>query len=504
VFQETIKTTQIRRFDGHLRRRRQLAVTACQLDHGLGRKRLVARQQTPQRFIHGGLALVGGVLQNPQIATARLCGTVFVAEPIIGHAETAVGKEVLAIAVVLEGPGLTHQLVDDVPVVDGMLVASHEPRQRIDLGSRKPDFHTVGIQPGFDLVADQATVHRVGIAVDVDQTAAVDVHRQAQATLLPLGRQRPQQRPLLGQPWLPVAVASVHDPLEKLHVVLDTVEVAAAAQIQGLIDRGLEMAMRRFIVAVLVRLANIDALAAQAVVFEQASITGLKFAFDRQIVDCRGEAVAAMPFGNATELPQGVLQTVRQGLEGLRGADGHRFPVRVGEHEVIHQMIEAFAEDGDSQSVHAGKVRGGQIAGEMHLAEHDGGWLPGGGAPMPDAAFEGAALARGQLSGTFGLQPIEQGFGVQARFRMEPCFDLRPQVRQRVLTRPIGPRLFERTGKHSQLAVFASGLLVHVGPPSRHCQTPVLFQVSKQLPYLPVADHCKPPVYKGVAIMVRA
>jgi hypothetical protein len=145
VFQETIKTTQIGRFDGHVRRRRKLCTCACQSNHGVGRKRLVLSQQTPQRVIHRRLAVAGGMLQNLQVGAAGDLGCVFIPQPVIGHPKTAVGEQVLAIAVVLEGAGLAHQLVDDVPIVDRVLVASHQPRQRVDLPSRVPDLHAVGV-----------------------------------------------------------------------------------------------------------------------------------------------------------------------------------------------------------------------------------------------------------------------------------------------------------------------------------------------------------------------
>jgi hypothetical protein len=189
VFQEIIKTTQIGCFHGHVRRRRQLRARAGQGDHGLGRERLLLSQQAPQGIVHGRLAVVGGVLQNPQVGAPRHFGSVFVLQPVVGHAKAAVGEQVLAITVVVEGARLAHQLVDDVPVVDRVLVAPDQPRQRVHLGSRVPDLHTFGMQPGFDFLADQTAVHRVGVAVDVDQAARVHAHRQPQATVLPLRRQ---------------------------------------------------------------------------------------------------------------------------------------------------------------------------------------------------------------------------------------------------------------------------------------------------------------------------
>src|SRR5208282_6928364 len=99
-----------------------------------------------------------------------------------------------------------------------------------------------------------------------------------------------------------------------------TGEVAAAAQQQRLVHSGLEVPMRGLAVAVFMRLANIDPLAAQPVMVQQPPIARLKLVFGRQIVDRRAQAVTAMPPGHSSEVPESVLQTIRQGLEGLRGA----------------------------------------------------------------------------------------------------------------------------------------------------------------------------------------
>lgn len=139
----------------------------------------------------------------------------FVSQSIIGQAKAAVGEQILAIAIVLKGAWLPHQLIDDVPIVDRVLVASDQPRQRIDVNSRVPEFHSVGMQPGFDFLTDQTAVDRVGVAVDVDQAARVHTHRQPQATVLPLRRKRPQCRQLFGVPLTPGRVTRSHHRLKE-------------------------------------------------------------------------------------------------------------------------------------------------------------------------------------------------------------------------------------------------------------------------------------------------
>lgn len=107
-----------------------------------------------------------------------------------------------------------------------------------------------------------------------------------------------------------IRVAHSHHLVEKLPVCVATAEVAAATQMQRLIHRVLEVSMRRLAVAVLVRLANIDPLAAQAVMVQQPAIACLKLALDRQVVDRRAQTVTPMPARHAPEFPQRVLQAV--------------------------------------------------------------------------------------------------------------------------------------------------------------------------------------------------
>lgn len=500
MFQEFIKTTQIGRFDGHVRRGRQLSAAAGQGNHGLSRERQVLHQQVTQSIVHRRLTVAGSVLQNPQVRPPRYFGSVFVVQSVVGHAKAAVGEQVLAIPIVVKRARLAHQLVDDVPVVDRVLVASHQSRQRVHLRSRVPDFHALGIQPGFHFLADQTAVERVRVAMNVDQAALVHAHGQPQGTVQPLRRQRVEHGHFGGVPFPARRVARGHQLLEKAPVFLATAEIPAAPQIQRLVHGRFEMPMRRLAVAVLVRLAHIDPLAGQAIVFQQPAIAGLKFALGRQVVDRRAQAVAAMPPRHAAEFPQRVLQAVGQGLERLRRAEGDRFPIRVREHEVIDHVREGLAQNGHPQCVHGGEVGGRQVTRVVLLAEHDRVRWTGRGPPVLHAPLEGAALAQRKLSGVLRQQPVEQRLGVQARLGFEPLLRLLPHFRQRVRPRPVRAWLLLGTGQCAQRAVFACGFFVHARPPGCDRQPLFCFQVAKQPAYLSIRDHRKPPVNKELRV----
>jgi hypothetical protein len=92
-------------------------------------------------------------------------------------------------------------------------------------------------------------------------------------------------------------------------------------------------------------------------------------------------------------------------------------------------MLEALAQDGDSQGVHAGEIRGRQIARMMHLAEHDRTGRTGRGPPLLNAPLERAAVALGELPGILSLEPVKQRLGPQAGLRFQPGLGLLPQFR---------------------------------------------------------------------------
>src|SRR5216684_4280831 len=56
-------------------------------------------------------------------------------------------------------------------------------------------------------------------------------------------------------------------------------------------------------------------------------------------------------------LPHRVLPSFAEALQALRIADCPRLPVRVRQHEVIHQMLERLTSECDPQLGHVGEVR---------------------------------------------------------------------------------------------------------------------------------------------------
>jgi len=117
---------------------------------------------------------VGRVLEDLQVVFGAAAFVTALAEPIVSDAKTRGREQVVAIGVVRERTGLAHQRIDDVPVVHRVLIATDQAWQRIDLLIGVPDLDAIGEQPSFDGFAAQSTVHRVGVAMNMDQTPRID------------------------------------------------------------------------------------------------------------------------------------------------------------------------------------------------------------------------------------------------------------------------------------------------------------------------------------------
>jgi hypothetical protein len=264
--QQGIELCQIRRRHDDRRRGRQRRARLGQGDHRRGGQRDRVREQDPQRIVNRDFAVMGRVPEDRQILLRAQPVVAAVAEPIVGEAESGRREQVLAIDVVGERARLAHQLVDDVPIMDGVLVATDQPRPRLHVVVGVPDLDAVGEQPGFDPFADQPAMDRIGVALDVNQAAGVDAAADLQATVDPRIGQFAEPGQFLGEAVATAGVATLHHVLEEGRVLGAAGEVAAAAQEQRLIDGGLEVPVRRLSVAVLVRLADVDPLARHAVV----------------------------------------------------------------------------------------------------------------------------------------------------------------------------------------------------------------------------------------------
>ena len=79
--------------------------------------------------------------------------------------------------------------------------------------------------------------------------------------------------------------------------------------------------------------------------------------------------VAAQYLGDAAQGPEGILQTLLQGQEGLTGGDLRVAPPRVAEYQLEQQMPVGLSGDGHLEFHAVGEVNLGLPSRQMHLGE---------------------------------------------------------------------------------------------------------------------------------------
>ena len=409
------------------------------LGHGVGVGRLALVEQEPQRLVHAAFSLPRGQEEDRQVVLDHAAGPP-VLQQVVGHPEPAGGEHRIAVAVLLERPGLADQPVDDVAVLDAMLAPAPEPRQGVQLPGPVPDVEGLGPDVDIDLFADQSAGQRVGVAADVDRAARIDPGLEPSGHLQPAGRQGRQDGHLLMETLLSVGIASGHELLEERLIVASAGEIAAASEHQGLVDGLLEAVMTLLDVAILVGLSRLDRLAFEPVMREQSLVASGEHLGFGVAVDRGGQAIGAVSPGDPSQFPQGVLQALAEALEALGEADGAGLPVGVGEHEVIDQVVERLAEDGDAELGHAGEVALGEPTRLVDLGEEHLLGRPFEGPPLFDPPLQATELDVGEPPGKAALQVEEEGLGLEPRVEPQQVEEFGPDVLERVLPGPPGMR----------------------------------------------------------------
>jgi len=172
--EQAIELGQIRHVHDDRRRGRKFRTRLRQRDHRLDGELAIAGQQHAQRIVDGHLTVVGGMMQDLQVVLGAAAFVAAFAEPIVSNAEARRREQIVAVRVIGEGARLAYERIDDMPIVHGMLIAAHQARQCVHVLIGVPDLDAVGEQPGFDDLAAQTTVHRIGIAMNVHQAARIN------------------------------------------------------------------------------------------------------------------------------------------------------------------------------------------------------------------------------------------------------------------------------------------------------------------------------------------
>jgi hypothetical protein len=491
--EEPVVQGQIHLHDQDVGHRRGSLAPAEDLGHGVGIGHAAVVEHQPQCLVHAVFSLPGRQEKNRQVILDHAAGPP-VLQDVVGHPEPAGGEHRVAVAVLLECPGLADQPVDDVAVFDAMPAPAPESRQGVQLPGPVPDVEGLGTDVNIHLFADQSARQRVGVAADVDRAARVDPRLEPPGHLQPTRRQRRQHGQFLGETLLSMGIASGHERLEEGLIVASAGEIAAPAEHQGLVDGLLEAVMTLLDVAILVGLSRPDRLPFDPIMGEQALVSsGEQFGI-RIVVDRGGQTIGAVSPGDSSQFPQGVLQAFAEALEALGEADGAGLPVGIGQDEVVDQVVERRAEEGHAEPGHAREVALGEPSRLMDLGEEDlPGW-PFEGTPSLDPPLQAPELDVGEPPRKPPLEIDEEGLGLESGIEPEVLDEFEPDVLERVLPGPPGVGDASLTGELFGVAVLASRLLVDaclIGGPG---QRVLGLQHLPQPPKLTIGKHPSAPV----------
>ncbi len=229
-------------------------------------------EQEPQRLVHAAFPFLRGQEENRQVVLDHAAGPL-VLQQVVSHPEPAGGEHRVAVAVLLERPGLADQPVDDVAVVDAMLAPASESRQGVELPGPVPDLEGLGPDVNIHLFADQSAGQRIRVAIDIDRAPGIDPGLEPASHLQPTTRQRRQHGHFFTKTLLSRGIAAGHELLEEQLIIAPTGEITAPTQHQGLVDGLLETVMALFDVAILVGLSGLDRLAFELVMREQRLVS---------------------------------------------------------------------------------------------------------------------------------------------------------------------------------------------------------------------------------------
>jgi hypothetical protein len=383
---------------------------------------------------------------------------------VVGDAERRRREQVIPVSVRRERARLADQPVDHVAVVDVVLSATTQAWHPLHHLLRVPHLHVLGVDSHLDPFTDQPARHRVHVPAHADRAARIHRRPDAAHRLESTRRQRTQVFRLLSLLRDPVRVQLVEQIGEVLLVDFAAGEVPAGAEHQLLVEGLLEPPVSLLDVAVLVAATGLDRLAFETVVLQQRPVPLGELRTRRARRDRGREPVGAVDEGHAAEFRQRVLQPVGERLEGLGEAHRAGLPVRVGEHEVVDQVLERPPIDGHPQVGHVREVGRTQPTGRVHLGEEHFLRRPVARPPRLDPTLERAELAVREAAGVLTLELPEQGQRLQPRVEAESFDDAGPDAGERVGVSTPGVRHPYLAGEPAEPAVLACGLGIHARP----------------------------------------
>ncbi|MCS5618666.1 MAG: hypothetical protein NZ808_02310 [Myxococcota bacterium] len=268
VLKKRIERGKIGSFDIQFCRGRKLLFGDNDCQDVFGCDRFAGGQEPPQCIIDKIKSFVLGGVQQLEILLDGGSFRRVLDQLIIGHAESRGGVHVVDILVIDKRAGLADERIDDVPKVDGFLVGTELSRHSLDAFVSVPKLKMILVNTDFEFQADILAADRVRVAFHANDTIGAHCQGNRRARTAPLRRHGGKHFEFLTESFLSRCVPPKGQLSHEGHVIINTEEVAASPQSQRLVERIFEVTMRRFNVAVFMRLTNVDAVAFDAVVVE--------------------------------------------------------------------------------------------------------------------------------------------------------------------------------------------------------------------------------------------
>jgi hypothetical protein len=184
-------------------------------------------QELRQRFLDTRLPLLGRQVQKPHVLPVRP-PRLLLHQRVVGPPIRHTRVQVLAVHIARERPGLAHQPVDHVAIVDPVFRLATQPFHRLHQRTRVPHLDLLGTAACLDPLPTQTRRHRVGVLLHLDRRPLAHPYPLTLQRLQPTRRQRTQPRLLLGKLRRAARVPPDHQRTHELPVLLPAGEVPAA------------------------------------------------------------------------------------------------------------------------------------------------------------------------------------------------------------------------------------------------------------------------------------
>jgi hypothetical protein len=272
VLKERIELRKIRSVNVDVRRSRKLLLRFHDRQHVVGSNRFSFRQEPSQCVVDQVKAFVFGGMQEFEILLDGGCFGRVAQQLVVCHAESRGGVHLIHVLVVEERPRLPYKRIDYMTKVDRFLTTAELPRHTLEAFILVPEFKMVLMNTYFQIQTDVLAAYRIGISLHANDAVGLHRHRHRSASASSLGRQGIEGDNFFAEPLLSAHIAPCRQLMHEPHEVVNVVEVATLTESQRLVKCILEVTMRRLNVSVLLRLANVNPMAFDTVVFQEFTI----------------------------------------------------------------------------------------------------------------------------------------------------------------------------------------------------------------------------------------